>query len=78
MEGRIGKIGFSYHDNRVLLKEILTNYPKVDIVQMQINYLDWNDPAIDAGDCCEVARRHGKQIVMKRVKEACWRNCRRR
>lgn len=34
------------------------------MVQLQINYLDWNDPAIDSKGCYEVAQRHGKEIVV--------------
>ncbi len=42
-DGKAKKIGFSYHRNAKLLDEILTKYPEVDVVQLQINYLDWND-----------------------------------
>lgn len=63
-EGRAKRIGFSYHGDAALLERILTAHPEVDIVQLQINYLDWDDPAIEAGSCYEVAARHGKEIVV--------------
>ncbi len=63
-QGKARKIGFSYHGSAALLEEILTAHPEVDIVQLQINYLDWDDPAIEAGACYEVALRHGKEVVV--------------
>lgn len=58
--GKVGKIGFSYHDSAVLLEEILRAHPEVDIVQFQINYLDWDSSSIEAGKCYETASKHGK------------------
>lgn len=63
-EGRARKIGFSYHGSAALLDEILNAHPEVDIVQLQINYLDWKDPAIEAAACYEAAVRHGKDVVV--------------
>ncbi len=63
-EGRAKKIGFSYHGSAALLQEILSAHPEVDIVQLQINYLDWDDPAIEAGACYDTAVRHGKEVVV--------------
>lgn len=61
--------GFSYHDSPELLDEILTAHPELDCVLLQINYLDWEDPAIASRRCYETALRHGKQIlVMEPVK----------
>ncbi|WP_040196895.1 aldo/keto reductase [Candidatus Soleaferrea massiliensis] len=68
-EGKIRRIGFSYHDNAQLLDEILCAHPEVDVVQLQLNYLDWDDPSIQSRKCYEVARKHGKEvIVMEPVK----------
>ncbi len=63
-KGLAKKIGFSYHGSAALLEEILTAHPEVDIVQLQINYLDWEDPGIEAGACYAVAARHGKEVVV--------------
>ncbi|MBB6215029.1 hypothetical protein HNQ80_001118 [Anaerosolibacter carboniphilus] len=68
-EGKIRQVGFSYHDNADLLEEILTAHPEVDFVQLQINYLDWDNESIQSRKCYEVARRHNKPvIVMEPVK----------
>jgi predicted aldo/keto reductase-like oxidoreductase len=68
-EGKIRNIGFSYHDNADLLDKILTAHPEVDFVQLQINYLDWNNESIQSGKCYDVATKHGKPvIVMEPVK----------
>jgi len=68
-EGKIRQIGFSYHDNADLLDKILTMHPEVDFVQLQINYLDWENESIQSGKCYEAARKHGKLvIVMEPVK----------
>ncbi len=62
--GLARKTGFSYHGSAALLDQILSAHPEVDVVQLQINYLDWNDPAIEAGACYETAVRHGKEVVV--------------
>lgn len=63
-DGRVRKIGFSFHDTADLLDEILTAHPEVDFVQLQINYLDWDNESIQSGKCYDVAKRHGKQVVV--------------
>lgn len=68
-EGKVRKVGFSYHDNAELLDVILTAHPEVSFVQLQINYLDWEDKNIQSRQCYEVALKHGKDvIVMEPVK----------
>ena len=63
-EGRIRHVGFSFHDRAELLDEILTAHPETEFVQLQINYLDWDNESIQSRMCYEVARRHGKQVVV--------------
>ena len=68
-EGLVKHLGFSFHDNAELLDRILTEHPETEIVQLQINYLDWNDPFVQSGKCYDVAVKHGKLItVMEPVK----------
>lgn len=68
-EGKIKNIGFSFHDSAELLDEILISHPEVDFVQIQLNYLDWNNESIESGKCYEVATKHNKPvIVMEPVK----------
>lgn len=67
--GQAKKIGFSFHDTAALLDQILTAHPEVDVVQLQINYLDWDSEVAQSGACYDVAVKHGKQvIVMEPVK----------
>ena len=68
-QGMVRHIGFSYHDSPELLDKVLTEHPEMEFVQLQINYLDWDSPAIRSGECYRVAEKHGKEvIVMEPVK----------
>lgn len=68
-EGKIKHIGFSFHDEVGLLKQILDEHPEAEFVQLQINYLDWDDPTIEAHECYDVCVAHHKPvIVMEPVK----------
>ncbi len=68
-EGKIRHIGISFHDKAELLDEILTAHPEIEVVQLQINYLDWDNESIQSRKCYETARKHGKPvIVMEPVK----------
>ena len=68
-EGKAVKIGFSYHDNASLLDEVLTKHPEIEFVQLQMNYLDWDNNSIQSRLCYETARKHNKPvIVMEPVK----------
>lgn len=67
--GRIRYTGFSFHDTAGVLDGLLTRHPEVDVVQLQLNYLDWDNPIIQSGACWEVCRKHGKPIlVMEPIK----------
>ena len=48
-----------------MLEQILTDYPDIEVVQIQFNYLDYDDPAVQSRRCYEVCRKH---IVMESVK----------
>ncbi len=68
-EGYIRHLGISFHDKPALLDQILTEYPQVEVVQIQLNYADFDDPAVESRKCLEVCRKHGKPaIVMEPVK----------
>lgn len=62
--GTIRHYGFSFHDSPELLDKLLTEHPDVDFVQLQINYADWESPEVKSRACYEVARKHGKQVVI--------------
>lgn len=63
-EGKIKHIGISFHDKADLLEEILTAHPEIEVVQLQINYLDWENESIQSRKCWEVARKHGKPVIV--------------
>ena len=68
-QGSIRHAGFSFHSTPEELEAILTAHPEMEFVQLQINYADWENPAVQSRACYEVARRHGKPvIVMEPVK----------
>ena len=63
-QGKVRKFGFSFHAGPELLDSILSEHPDVDFVQLQINYADWENPRITSRANYEVARAHGKPIVV--------------
>ena len=68
-EGKIRHVGISFHDRAEVLEQILTDYPDIEVVQIQFNYVDYNDPAVQSRKCYEVCRKYGKPvIVMEPVK----------
>ncbi len=68
-EGKIRHVGLSFHDRAEVLDQILTEYPQVEVVQIQFNYLDYDDVAVQSRKCYEVCRKHGKPVlVMEPVK----------
>ena len=68
-EGKIRHVGISFHDRAEVLERILTEYPAIEAVQIQFNYLDYDDPAVQSRRCYEVCRKFGKPvIVMEPVK----------
>ena len=68
-EGKIRHFGISFHDKAEALDQILTEYPQIEVVQIQFNYLDYEDPAVQSRKCYEVCRKHNKPVlIMEPVK----------
>lgn len=63
-EGKIKHVGFSFHSTPEELEEILKKHPEAEFVQLQINYADWENPAIQSKACYEMARKYGKSVVI--------------
>ncbi|MBR0092721.1 MAG: aldo/keto reductase [Lachnospiraceae bacterium] len=63
-KGLIKHWGFSFHATPEMLDELLTKYDDAEFVQLQINYADWENENIASRRCYEVARKHGKEIVV--------------
>jgi predicted aldo/keto reductase-like oxidoreductase len=65
-EGKIRRLGFSFHDHPSLLEELVNNY-RWDFAQIQLNYLDWE--IADAKTLYETLAARGLPvIVMEPVK----------
>ena len=68
-EGKIKHVGFSYHGNAEDLDRMLTEHPETELVQLQINYIDWDDAIIQSGKCYDVCMKHGVQVsIMEPLK----------
>ena len=68
-EGKVRHVGISFHDRAEFLEQILTEYPEVEAVQIQFNYVDYDDLAVQSRRCYEVCRKYNKPVlVMEPVK----------
>lgn len=63
-EGKIRHAGLSFHDKPEVLDSILTDFPELDIVQIQFNYLDYEDVALEGSKVYEVCRKHNKPVLV--------------
>lgn len=63
-QGKVKHMGFSFHGSSNLLKRVLKDHPEVEFVQLQINYLDWEDGLIESRTNYEIAREHNKPIIV--------------
>ncbi|MBR1742614.1 MAG: aldo/keto reductase [Lachnospiraceae bacterium] len=63
-EGKTKHIGFSYHDDAETLDRILTEHPEIEVVQLQLNYVDWDSEGIQSGKCYEVCAKHHVQVTV--------------
>ena len=63
-EGKIRHIGFSWHDDADMLDRILTDHPETELVQLQLNYIDWENESVQSRKCYEVCVKHGVQVTV--------------
>ena len=56
-------IGFSAHCTPEELERFIAAYPEAELVQLQVNYLDWDSPSFCERECVEVAAAHGLPVV---------------
>lgn len=63
-KGLVRHWGFSFHGTPQMLDELLIKNPDAEFVQLQINYADWESSNVASRDCYEVARKHGKPVVV--------------
>ena len=68
-EGKVRHLGFSFHDSAEVLEQMLNDLPDMEFVQLQFNYVDYEDPKVESRKCYEVCRAHGKPVfIMEPVK----------
>ncbi len=68
-EGLIKHLGLSFHDKADVLDMILTEHPEIEIVQIQFNYVDYEDASVESRKVYEVCEKHDKPVlVMEPVK----------
>ena len=63
-EGKIRHVGISFHDTAETLDRILNAYPEIEVVQIQFNYLDDGDLAVDSRRVYETCVKHGKPVIV--------------
>ena len=63
-EGKIRHLGMSFHDTADVLDQILTKHPEIEVVQIQFNYVDFEDDKVESRKCYEVCRKHGKPVII--------------
>lgn len=64
-EGKIKAVGMSFHDMPELLDEILSLYGEcIDFVQLQINYIDWEQPNVQSRRCLEITNKYNKPVIV--------------
>ena len=63
-QGKIRHIAMSFHDTADILDKILSEQPDIEAVQLQINYLDYDDPGVQSKACYDVAVKHGKKVIV--------------
>lgn len=68
-EGLIRHIGMSFHDTADVLDKILSEHPEIEVVQLQFNYVDFEDTGVQSRKNYEVCRKYNKPVtVMEPIK----------
>lgn len=68
-QGKIRHFGISFHDKADVLEMILREHPEIEVVQIQLNYVDFDDATVESRKVYEVCEKYGKPvIVMEPVK----------
>ena len=68
-EGLIKHLGLSFHDKAEVLDAILRELPEIEFVQIQFNYADYDNEALESKKVYDVCVKYNKPvIVMEPVK----------
>ena len=57
-------IGFSSHAMPEELEQVIGEFDGAELIQLQVNYMDWENPAYRERECLEIAVRHGLPVVV--------------
>ncbi|MBQ8814927.1 MAG: aldo/keto reductase [Lachnospiraceae bacterium] len=63
-EGKVKKIGMSFHDTPEFLDQVLSEHPELDVVQIQFNYVDYDDPKVESWGCYQVCEKYNKPVII--------------
>lgn len=63
-QGKVRHIGLSFHDKSDVLDMILSEHPEIETVQIQFNYLDYEDPSVEGRRCYEICRKYNKPVIV--------------
>ncbi len=63
-EGKVKHVGISFHDKAEVLEKILKEYPEIEVVQIQFNYVDYNDNVVEGKKCYEICEKYNKPIIV--------------
>lgn len=63
-EGKIRHIGMSFHFTPEFLRQVLEEHPEIELVQLQFNYADTDNPDVQCQACYEVCCEYGKPVVV--------------
>jgi len=63
-QGRIKHIGISFHDSPEVLEKILSEHEEIEVVQIQYNYFDLDNPKVQSQGVYEVCLKYDKKIII--------------
>ena len=63
-DGKVRHLGISFHSSAKLLDRVLSGHPEIEFVQIAVNPIDWDSELVQARDCYDVIRRHGREVVI--------------
>ena len=63
-EGKIKHFGISFHDKAAVLEKILKAHPEIEVVQIQFNYVDYEDTSVESRKVYEVCEKYGKAVIV--------------
>ena len=62
--GKIRHIGISFHDKSEVLERILCDHPEIEMVQIQLNYVDYFDATVQSKLVYDVCEKYDKPVII--------------